>query len=61
MAIPYSTTIAGTNVLHLVNTFVSNTIMTWKYVEDVNIKDGGTWEDVKEVHVKSWWHVASCS
>ena len=60
MAVPYTTTNAGTNVRDALGKHLRiKHNNDWQYVEDVNIKDGGTWQDVKEVHIKSGgtWHL----
>ena len=60
MAVPYTTTNAGTNVRDALGKHLRiKHNNDWQYVEDVNIKDGGTWYEAKEVHIKSGgtWHL----
>ena len=60
MAVPYTTTNAGTNVRDALGKHLRiKHNNDWQYVEDVNINDGGTWYEAKEVHVKSGgtWHL----
>ena len=48
MGIPYSTSIAAALGKHLRIKEGND----WKYIEDVRLKNTGTWEDVKEVYIK---------
>ena len=53
MAVPYNTTVTGTNVRDALGRHLRiKHNNAWQYVEDVNYQDNGTWRDIKEVHVK---------
>ena len=58
MAIPYTTTVTGTNIRNILGGHAHiNKTGGWYHVEDVRVKAGGAWRDTKEVWVKhsgSW-------
>ena len=54
MAIPYTTTNAGTSIRDALGGHAQiKTGGAWSAIEDVNVKHSGSWRDTKEVYVKS--------
>tara|TARA_B100001029_G_scaffold114961_1_gene95094 strand:- start:1171 stop:2073 length:903 start_codon:yes stop_codon:yes gene_type:complete len=54
MAIPYTTTNAGTSIRNaLGHSSIKAGSDGWQHVEDIQVKHSGAWRDTKEVYVKS--------